>query len=906
MKQHPNLIKALLVFFMFVVGINARSQVTVTSSDSLTCATPCTWLTAIKNGNNPIDAGITIDDFFPTAPNPIGFSFLFYGTPYTQCLIGPNGNICFDATLAGSYTPWPITAPLLGNPNVLNCICGPWTDIDISVAPPSSGIITYSTDGVAPNRRYSITYCATHMFDCTSQYTTTQVIMYETSNIIEIHLTHKDICTTWNPSAPPGTGGRAIIGVQNALGTDAVTAPGRDWTPVWSATNEAWRFTPAAGGTTYTVASIPYTPIPLASSPVHWYNVNTGAYLGAANFISVCPTVTTTYKAGALGCADTSFGYYTVTPPTLTMGGIDQVNPTTCLICDGKLILHGLPPSETFSITYDFFGTPQPAIAATSNAMGDVTMGGLCDGTYGNVVVHYGGCTTTPAGPFVIISPTPPPANIVSSVNPTKCGYCDGSIKLKSVIPLSLDSVYYNFNGSPGITIPTTALPDSSIILFGLCAGSYSSFKVRTGNCLYDVTGVAFLNAPPINIGFDTTVHYGCVQDTVFFINSSTPASELQYVWSFGDGTSDTARNPKHAFPQGTYTVTLTITNGACTRTSSMVVPLIHPLDAVFSASPVLLCQRGPVTFTNTSVGTSNTYKWYFGNGATDVVSDPVYTYTNTGIYNAMLVATDFIGCHDTAIVPIEVDSIAAIKVDVTDTIFCGGSYVTFTGKYTGIGNIGVTWLFSPGDSILNVNPVIRAFDPGTYTITATPHFRLCRDSSVSRVITVLPQPHIDLGPDTSICAGSAALIIRDVSNSSNPGARWRWNSGATGSSITVVAPDKYWVTVSINSCIVSDTIDVESDCYIHIPNVFSPNDDGINDYFFPRTLLSRGLTQFHMVIYNRWGEEVFESRSLDGAGWNGGYKGVLQPEGVYVYVIDAVFKDGQKEHHQGNVTLLR
>src|SRR5207247_2239309 len=101
-------------------------------------------------------------------------------------------------------------------------------------------------------------------------------------------------------------------------------------------------------------------------------------------------------------------------------------------------------------------------------------------------------------------------------------------------------------------------------------------------------------------------------------------------------------------------------------------------------------------------------------------------------------------------------------------------------------------------------------------------------------------------------------------------------------------------------------TIKVANDCYMNIPNVFSPNGDGMNDYFFPRQYLTRGLTSFSMEIFNRWGQKVFESTSLDGSGWDGKLNGNDQPVGVYVYVIDATFKDGQKEHHQGNVTLLR
>ena len=90
------------------------------------------------------------------------------------------------------------------------------------------------------------------------------------------------------------------------------------------------------------------------------------------------------------------------------------------------------------------------------------------------------------------------------------------------------------------------------------------------------------------------------------------------------------------------------------------------------------------------------------------------------------------------------------------------------------------------------------------------------------------------------------------------------------------------------------------------IPNVFTPNGDGLNDYFFPRTLLTSGLTSFSMKIFNRWGQEIFATTTTDGRGWDGKLNDVPQPEGVFVYIIEATFKDGQHEHRQGNVTLLR
>ena len=123
---------------------------------------------------------------------------------------------------------------------------------------------------------------------------------------------------------------------------------------------------------------------------------------------------------------------------------------------------------------------------------------------------------------------------------------------------------------------------------------------------------------------------------------------------------------------------------------------------------------------------------------------------------------------------------------------------------------------------------------------------------------------------------------------------------------IRVTTPGMYYVKVTIGGCAATDSINIAKDCYLDLPNVFTPNGDGLNDFFFPRQLLTKGLVSFNMQIYNRWGQEVFSSASLDGRGWDGRFNDVPQPEGVYVYIIDATFKDGQKEHHQGNITLLR
>ena len=91
-------------------------------------------------------------------------------------------------------------------------------------------------------------------------------------------------------------------------------------------------------------------------------------------------------------------------------------------------------------------------------------------------------------------------------------------------------------------------------------------------------------------------------------------------------------------------------------------------------------------------------------------------------------------------------------------------------------------------------------------------------------------------------------------------------------------------------------------DPLVYIPNIFSPNGDGQNDILYIR---GQGIDAVHIMIYNRWGEKVFESSDI-GKGWDGTFKGKKCPAGVYFYVGDITFKNGEKLVRKGDVSLVR
>ncbi len=98
-----------------------------------------------------------------------------------------------------------------------------------------------------------------------------------------------------------------------------------------------------------------------------------------------------------------------------------------------------------------------------------------------------------------------------------------------------------------------------------------------------------------------------------------------------------------------------------------------------------------------------------------------------------------------------------------------------------------------------------------------------------------------------------------------------------------------------------SKTINIKDE-NIYVPNAFTPNGDDLNDSF---KAVGRGIKSCEMIIYNRWGEEIFVSNSIS-EGWNGTYKEEQLPPDVFVYVIRAVGNSGQVYIFRGNVTLLR
>lgn len=193
-------------------------------------------------GGNQLN--IAIDDIWgPSFTLP--FDFCFYGVNYPSVQVGSNGVLTFTPQTAPGNCPWAYTAQVPAtNFPIRNAIYGVYQDLNPSVSTaPIVHSINYQVLGTAPCRSFVVNFDNVAQFSCGVNVglQTSQIVLYETSNIIEVYVQDRTSCTTWNS-------GSGLIGLQNDLGTIAHVPPGRN-TGAWEAHNEAWRFTPDGNST---------------------------------------------------------------------------------------------------------------------------------------------------------------------------------------------------------------------------------------------------------------------------------------------------------------------------------------------------------------------------------------------------------------------------------------------------------------------------------------------------------------------------------------------------------------------------------------------------------------------------------------------------------------------------------
>ncbi|MGF2412993.1 MAG: PKD domain-containing protein, partial [Ferruginibacter sp.] len=416
----------------------------------------------------------------------------------------------------------------------------------------------------------------------------------------------------------------------------------------------------------------------------------------------------------------------------------------------------------------------------------------------------------------------------------------------------------------------------------------------------------------------------GCSPLPISF-HVSTPGP-VTYFWDFSDGntlaTTDSNLIYNYLLPgQFLPKVILEDQTGCQIPVLGIDTIYVTKSDVNFGASDSLFCDAGVVNFTDSTIsnGVINTYNWDFGDGGTSTAQNPSHNYSGPGFYTVRLIVTTTNGCSDTAIKTNLIKIVASPVVAIAGNMpICMQSKLTFTGIVVQPDTSAIKWYwsFGNGNTSITQNPLPQRYDTaGNYPLRlVVTNSTGCADT-VEQTVIVYPLPVIDAGPDKILGVGSSVGITPTGSVVVD----YLWTP-ATALSCTncynTIASPKNTTTYNIkvtdgNGCINTDNITIIVVCNnknVFIPNTFSPNNDGVNDWFYPR---GTGLFAIRSIrIFNRWGEMVFQKANLfpndQFAGWNGRYNGKLLTTDVYTYIIEIVCENSEVISYKGNISLIQ
>ena len=806
---------------------------------------------------------INIDDTWSNVIT-LPFCFQFFGNTYSQLLIGSNALITFDISQANGYCQWPITAANPTNTNPMNSIMAPFHDIDPSVPvigmPNSSSDINYSIYGTAPCRELVISWDSVALFNCTSLNASSQLVLHENTNIIDVFIREKTTCSAWN-------GGAAIEGIQNATGTIAYTVAGRNFPTIWNANNDGKRFMPT-GAPNYTFA---------------WLDPANNVISNSQTFV-VCPTNTTTYTAQVTN--QTCSGPIVVTDQitvTISPGNMTLAMSSTPSLCNNSTGTATATPTGTGPFTYNW----QPAGQTTP------TITSVSAGTYTCTVTDANGCSSTQT--IIVTSSSSNTVTLTAQTNIL----CNGGTNGAATVTVSGGQPPYVYAWAPsGGNNPTAN---------GLAAGNYTVTVTDANNCTS--TQTVIITQPPALLLSITQVNIACFGmangSATATVSGGTGSST--YLWQPAGQTTASLTG----LVAGSYTCTITDANGCVTTQSititqpntltSSIINVIHTACAQNNGSATASLSGGTAPFNYTWLPTG-------GNNATA-------NGLASGTYSVSVI--DANGCLISDSVTINSSSGTTASFTGIDTTGCAPICVQFTN--TSPTSVSCVWNFGDNTSSTNCNETHCYTNAGTYSVNLiiTDASGCIASVTHSNMVQVYPQPiaNFNANPDT---ASELDPVIDFVDNSTNSNS-WLWLFGdSTQSNSTLQNPSHtyndtgaYMVTLIVsNSFGCADTITgeiyISPEYTFFSPNAFTPNGDRINDLFMP---VGSGFqpSTFHMIIFDRWGNLIFESSDLY-QGWNGHANEGKDIAQMDTYIWKVTFSDwlNKKYAFQGKVSLIK
>jgi len=574
------------------------------------------------------------------------------------------------------------------------------------------------------------------------------------------------------------------------------------------------------------------------------------------------------------GCADTA--QVTITQPTALLASIGTNVPVSCFFAtDGSATVNAT--GGTTPYFYSWNTIP----AQTSN-----TASALPVGNFTCTITDAKGCIATATASITYPNP------LVAAIAPPVPINCFGDSTGVATVSAT--------GGRPPYTYRWNTVPiQTSQTATGLKAGSYAAFVTDSAGCIDTIT-VIISQQPEIFIS--TTPQPTCPNTSQGSASVAATGGVAPYAFSWNTSPPQSGTNATN-LSAGTYFVTVTDSKGCKKSTSIAIDTFTAP--HVMARADTILCEGKPVQlFASGAI----TYSW--SPAASLSCSSCPAPMANPGQdITYTVVGTDINNCKDTDQVVITV----LHRVPVT----AGGNFEVCEGESVTLSAAGgVAYNWQPSASLSNSksgNPVATPSTTTNYSVVIKENE--CFSDTMYQTVIVEPYPTVELGPDLKALPAATLYLKADTTHAVS----LLW-SPITGLScdqcddpIAIVENTITYTVLAKNrlGCETKDDITITVGCNtssFYMANTFTPNGDGLNDVYFPRGLGVDKIEYF--MIYNRWGELMFEAKNFpcndDHYGWNGMYRSEPMKTDVYVYILEATCGDGEKMRIKGDVTLYR
>lgn len=793
--------------------------------------TPYPWVSG--TGTELIE--LYADDMY-SAVVPLPFSFCFYGSVYNNCVVGSNGLISFDISIANQVNSWSLTTvphgstpqpvPYAGGvPNDVTStyyprasIMGAYHDIYPLLNPGGQRRVEYTTVGTAPCRKFVISFYLVPLYGsavCNARYCSQQIVLHENTGLIDVHLGDKPVCNGWNM-------GLAILGIQNWNRNAAVTAPGKNAT-VWSETASSYRFTPSGNGSRF-VRSEMFT---LGGTLVATADtLTTVPGLLDIRFTNTCPPADTTrfeIRTTYSSCNNPATQLLQIdTITTIRDNNLEATAVSTNSACG--------PPSGTITATVPA-GAGTPPFTYVLDGGTPVTSAGTSHTFTG--VIH---------GPHTVqVYDANGPVNGCSSILPVTVGRNNGILANTNTSPTFCAG---SASGSVTITVNNGAGPyfyflDGGAMMFtgpsphtftGLSAGTHNVVITDATGCLSNPIVFTITDGPGV-AGNASATATSCPAATNGTITVTATAGQSPFSFILDGGAPQSGVSPFtfSNLAAGAHVVTI-LDNAGCSLPININVPAGPVLTA--SNTPFASSCNGAADGSIRVTPLSGLPPYTFSiDGLAPVPGTVPFTFTGQTSGLHIIQVFDAAGCAS-AIYSVTVPAGPDLVSSATQTnILCNGSatgVITVNQPSTGLPPFqysldGINW---------QAGRTFNGLTAGNYSV----FFRSSNGCSGSLAVT-LTEPTVlasSLAATAVVCNGEANGTVTAIASGGLGPYQYSINGGSNwqNSNVFNVAAGNYTILVrDANGCIQSQSIVVSEPAILTAASVNSDAScDGGND----------------------------------------------------------------------------